>query len=431
MQKPIMNNSMMDSRNEQPTMVIYLPISKAKNFDYASLTENWYKIKNKEKSKKTETDSKIDTKNSETNDKLIGLYESEQELKHLEDAIKRINQDYSDKFNYNQSNFHSQASYYDRPRKLHMQESLTMKFNSSSFMSLNKRSLYKKDFENSFINQDLKRKTLLREKSPLGSKLSIDMLIREDLNRIKSSDSQGSVIRRKSSDIMLKKMNISVELPDNKMITLFLDPSSMVAEVIRESFKLENNSFKLSSAENYYVESKGQKLNLYDDLKSCGITNNTKLSIVQNRHSRISINITEDRSVPKLTLKGYITEPSMFELCRMSKDNLSQVRNFAIQNEFGKVLFQNKTNLTGLNQDKIVRIHHKSIEFYPDDNEKPEIGEGLNKPAILTYYGFTQKDTYNESQWIKRLKSWCRKIKAGFVEWDPETTNLKIHVEHF
>lgn len=46
---------------------------------------------------------------------------------------------------------------------------------------------------------------------------------------------------------------------------------------------------------------------------------------------------------------------------------------------YGSVFFSGKVNLTDLNLDEIVHFRRKEVIIYPDDKDKPSVGEGLNR----------------------------------------------------
>lgn len=50
---------------------------------------------------------------------------------------------------------------------------------------------------------------------------------------------------------------------------------------------------------------------------------------------------------------------------------------------YGSVFFPGEVNLTNMNLDEIVHFRRKEIIVYPDDKEKPSIGEGLNRYMLL------------------------------------------------
>ena len=46
---------------------------------------------------------------------------------------------------------------------------------------------------------------------------------------------------------------------------------------------------------------------------------------------------------------------------------------------YGSVYFEGEVNLTGIDLDDIVHIRRKEVTVYPDDDKKPQLGEGLNR----------------------------------------------------
>lgn len=46
---------------------------------------------------------------------------------------------------------------------------------------------------------------------------------------------------------------------------------------------------------------------------------------------------------------------------------------------YGSVFFPGEVNLTNMNLDEIVYFRRKEIIVYPDDKDKPPVGEGLNR----------------------------------------------------
>ena len=61
------------------------------------------------------------------------------------------------------------------------------------------------------------------------------------------------------------------------------------------------------------------------------------------------------------------------------------VENFSVGREgYGNVCFTSDTDVAGLDLDAIVFIVRKELEVYPDAALKPKVGEGLNKPAVVS-----------------------------------------------
>ena len=63
---------------------------------------------------------------------------------------------------------------------------------------------------------------------------------------------------------------------------------------------------------------------------------------------------------------------------------LLQVSNFAvIRHGVGRVQWEDPVDVRHLDLESVVRLSKGSVEVYLDDADKPEIGDGLNKPATV------------------------------------------------
>ncbi len=60
--------------------------------------------------------------------------------------------------------------------------------------------------------------------------------------------------------------------------------------------------------------------------------------------------------LPVAPKPDYNISPSMGELCRMSLEELENVENFKISNEFGSIEFQEAVDLTNVNLAEVVTI---------------------------------------------------------------------------
>ena len=66
--------------------------------------------------------------------------------------------------------------------------------------------------------------------------------------------------------------------------------------------------------------------------------------------------------IPKLTKKGYKCSPDITQLCRMTCNELKNVKYFRIYNKFGEVSFNEPLNLYGVNLDDEVNIEQNLID---------------------------------------------------------------------
>ncbi len=146
----------------------------------------------------------------------------------------------------------------------------------------------------------------------------------------------------------------------------------------------------------------------------------------------------------KLRRAGYYTIPSMSELSTMvdSEGNLN-VENFTIGRQgYGNIFFPGLTNIKGMNFDDIVFFRHKEVIVYPDDSNKPDLGQGLNKKAQVTLDKVWPVDKSSQScikspeklqsmSYEDKLQKACIKLGARFVEYRPETGSWVFKVDHF
>uniref|UniRef100_A0A8C2H0D8 Nuclear pore complex protein Nup98-Nup96 n=1 Tax=Cyprinus carpio TaxID=7962 RepID=A0A8C2H0D8_CYPCA len=145
-----------------------------------------------------------------------------------------------------------------------------------------------------------------------------------------------------------------------------------------------------------------------------------------------------------LTRVGYYTIPSMEELGRMLNENGECiVENFTVGRKgYGSVFFSGEVNLTNMNLDEIVHFRRKEIIVYPNDKDKPSVGEGLNRRAEVTLDGVWPNDKtacsqiksperLTEMNYEGRLEAASRKQGARFLEYRPETGSWVFEVAHF
>uniref|UniRef100_A0A3B4CC02 Nuclear pore complex protein Nup98-Nup96 n=1 Tax=Pygocentrus nattereri TaxID=42514 RepID=A0A3B4CC02_PYGNA len=145
-----------------------------------------------------------------------------------------------------------------------------------------------------------------------------------------------------------------------------------------------------------------------------------------------------------LSRVGYYTIPSMEELGKMLNENGDCiVENFTVGRKgYGSVFFPGEVNLTNMNLDEIVHFRRKEVIVYPDDKDKPPVGEGLNRRAEVTLDGVWPNDKttctqiksperLSEMNYEGRLENASRKQGARFLEYRPETGSWVFEVAHF
>lgn len=145
--------------------------------------------------------------------------------------------------------------------------------------------------------------------------------------------------------------------------------------------------------------------------------------------------------LPKLTKEGYGMNPPLHHLSRMTEEELSSVPEFTIWNQYAKIKFEEPVDLRNLDLDRIVNLQKTFVELYPEsefeEDEKPSIGEELNHPAIIIYYGREiPLDSKTGSQmefdkYKRKLKCWAKSSNIELIAYDEEEKTLEVKVEHF
>jgi nuclear pore complex protein Nup98-Nup96 len=142
----------------------------------------------------------------------------------------------------------------------------------------------------------------------------------------------------------------------------------------------------------------------------------------------------DDMFYPKLERAGYFTSPDISILQKMSRSELSQVRNFTVfRPNIGKIEWEGNTDIRGLDLDQIVKIERKEVFVY-EYIDAPDQGKGLNKPATITFYNVLPNPPISEEkrqQYVIRLRDFCERNDAAFLSYDAETGQWSFAVKHF
>ena len=145
--------------------------------------------------------------------------------------------------------------------------------------------------------------------------------------------------------------------------------------------------------------------------------------------------------VVTLTREDYYTIPPARELV-LDQQGRCLVAGFTISRvDYGNIHFPGNVNVAGINLDENVFIKHTGVEVYPDDDTKPPLGEGLNRPARITLDNIWPRDkSFRDTirslagvrtNFEKKLKRDTAKMGAKFIEYRPETGSWVFEVEHF
>jgi len=133
--------------------------------------------------------------------------------------------------------------------------------------------------------------------------------------------------------------------------------------------------------------------------------------------------------VPKLSRADYYSNPSIEAMSRMSEAQLSRIDNLEIgRYGYGAVKWPGLTDVRCHDFDRDVRIERGSLTLYPD-REKPDIGQGLNKEAVVT---LNVKPTRNDvkpkslEQLQQRLSKLSEEFGGKFISYDMEKWIFRV-----
>jgi len=222
-----------------------------------------------------------------------------------------------------------------------------------------------------------------------------------------------AVFRKIREDSFLLMKNYAIVRDDATIESAKLNDGDTVYILLHErfekiKFKEEVNSTKLNRKES--------AISNLNDSKKKRLTAKSK--------ENLKTELAPIEKLPKLERKGYYTIPSYSEICRMSLKELENVENFTIYNDFGKIVFEELTDLTQLNIDQIVNISEREITLYRNGRDRitPEVGKGLNKPASIymnkLYPQNVCEDDYDDREDYPKLLSCledlCRSMGVSF-----------------
>ena len=101
------------------------------------------------------------------------------------------------------------------------------------------------------------------------------------------------------------------------------------------------------------------------------------------------------------------------------------MNNFQVGNTFGEIRFLGPVDLAGVDVDATIKIRKNTVEVYPDDEGKPEFGQGLNQKAVITIKNAIQEGDEEERK--EKAKKYIKKLKKN-----KDVSNVKniVAMEH-
>ncbi|CAK9178036.1 unnamed protein product [Ilex paraguariensis] len=148
--------------------------------------------------------------------------------------------------------------------------------------------------------------------------------------------------------------------------------------------------------------------------------------------------------MPKLHHSDYYTEPRIQELAakeRAEPGFCRHVKNFVVgRHGYGSIKFIGETDVRRLDLESLIQFNNREVIVYVDENKKPPVGQGLNKPAEVTLLNIKCFDKktgqhYTEGPRIDKYKEMLKRKAedqgAEFVSYDPIKGEWKFKVNHF
>jgi nuclear pore complex protein Nup98-Nup96 len=147
------------------------------------------------------------------------------------------------------------------------------------------------------------------------------------------------------------------------------------------------------------------------------------------------------RGCPLSTRSEMFTRPAMGDLRRMSEEELSCVRDFAVGIDgIGMVEWPGETDVRHLNIDRDVSIKSREVVVYPHDEFRPDVGAALNKLARVSLHGLWKRDRATKqpardasgaAAMVKKLKAHCDAEALVFLGYDVSTGTWTFETPHF
>ncbi|XP_041983346.1 nuclear pore complex protein Nup98-Nup96 isoform X2 [Aricia agestis] len=168
-----------------------------------------------------------------------------------------------------------------------------------------------------------------------------------------------------------------------------------------------------------------------------------------------SLSVSEDEHVPcrdapphpagvKLTRPGYYTIPSLDEMITyMRADGTCVVPHLTVgRRNYGNVFYDCEIDVANMDLDALVHFLNKEVIVYPEDSDKPPVGSGLNRRAVVTLdrvwprdktlrRPITDPDRLLKMDYEGKLRRVCDKYDTKFIEYRPQTGSWVFRVEHF
>uniref|UniRef100_A0A0M3K774 Nuclear pore complex protein Nup98-Nup96 (inferred by orthology to a C. elegans protein) n=1 Tax=Anisakis simplex TaxID=6269 RepID=A0A0M3K774_ANISI len=134
-----------------------------------------------------------------------------------------------------------------------------------------------------------------------------------------------------------------------------------------------------------------------------------------------------------LRRRDYVCEPSLEQLAVMAERNNGVCRiekGFTIRRfGYGSVFWPGPFDLSNIDIDEVVHFRQNEVIVYPDDSNKPSVGEKLNRFAEISL----ERDPIEleRMHFREKLERVSARMDANFKDYRPETGTWVFTVPHF
>lgn len=234
---------------------------------------------------------------------------------------------------------------------------------------------------------------------------------------------------------------------NEKFIKLITDPNALnpirLLLSVKPDISINDIKFlvskELPDLKNFNLIYKSKILEQTETLSLLKIPDNGEITIIKLQNQQVNNQENDKLQLQKIPIDSFLpiigddywTEPSIAEMEKMTVSQLMKIKNFTIVNDYEKLVFEGETNVVRLNLCEIVRVQDMSFVVYPDDieNEKPEVGFELNKPAVLTLFNFEIDKPVEEFEKVAIMA--FEKENMEFLCYKEESKELVVRIKHF
>lgn len=148
--------------------------------------------------------------------------------------------------------------------------------------------------------------------------------------------------------------------------------------------------------------------------------------------------------LPKLHCPDYYIKPPIQELAAKERTEpgfCRHVKDFVVGREgYGSIRFLGETDVRNLDLESVIQFNYREVTVHMDTSKKPQVGQGLNKPAVVTILNVKCIDKSTGKQYVdgSKINKWRDMLikktveqDAEFVSYNPVSGEWKFRVQHF